>query len=122
VSPNIRLTLDTTAVLSYAYGGVDVGELIAEVVDEGAQFAASVLCLAEAARDVTPEALARVEVLAKHPAGANIDLPGWRYVGVAARVYGSVSRAATALAAGGLDAYVVTTEPEMYPGLPTVGI
>ena len=47
---NIKLVLDTSAVLAYASHSINVGEVISEVVDEGAQVGASVVCLAEGVR------------------------------------------------------------------------
>ena len=42
--PNVRLVLDTTAVLAYAETSIHVGETIAEVLDEGGRFGVPVYC------------------------------------------------------------------------------
>ena len=47
---DIRIILDTSATFAYATGSLNVGEVIAEVADEGAGFAVPLLCLVEAAR------------------------------------------------------------------------
>ena len=58
--------LDTSAVLAYTAGSIDLGETIAEVVDEGGRFAASAICLAEAVRQVADEQAPGVPLLTRH--------------------------------------------------------
>jgi hypothetical protein len=48
VSDEIAVVLDTTALCAYVDGNVAVGELLAEIADEGRQVAVPVTCLAGA--------------------------------------------------------------------------
>jgi hypothetical protein len=59
------LILDTSAVVAFAVGSVDVGEPIVEVHDEGGRVLLPVVCLIEAARQVGDE---MPGLLADHPA------------------------------------------------------
>ena len=58
--------LDTSAVLAYATGSIDLGETIADVVDEGGRFGASVVCLAEATGEVSDDDALGVPLLTRH--------------------------------------------------------
>jgi hypothetical protein len=51
------LVLDTSAIVAYAGGSVDVGEPMAEVGDAGGVVVVPVVCLVEAARKVDDDML-----------------------------------------------------------------
>jgi len=115
--PTVRLVLDTSAVLAYAAGSIDLGETIAEVVDEGGQFAASAVCLAEALRLVPGDQALGVPLLTRHP--RFVPLPvlaeDWDRVGYWAKELGEVDRGAAVVEV--LDrpyGYLVTAEPDRY--------
>lgn len=120
----IQLILDTSAVVVYARGSVDVGETISEAGDNGHLFAVHVWTLAEASVLLKPDELTMLDMLLAHPAGAAplAGVIGWERLARAARKYGSVSRGLVGLAATRHAAYVITADPEAYPGLPTIAI
>jgi hypothetical protein len=122
---NVRAVLDTSAIRAYTAGSIAVGELIGEFSDEGAQFGLPVLCLVEAATGASPHALAMLNLLTHH-SGAELlpmDVGQWHRTATAATLYGSTARACAALPVIDHDAgYVVTAEPDAYPGVDIIGI
>ncbi len=112
----VQLVLDGSAVLAYAAGSIRVGETIAEVVDEGARFGASVVALAEASRVVRDEEALGVPLLARHARFEPLPAMSqdWTRIAWWSRVLGSVDRAAAVVEALDREAYVVTAEPETY--------
>jgi hypothetical protein len=115
--PHIRLILDTSAVLAYAAGSIDLGQTIAEVVDEGGRFGASAVCLAEGIRPVDDDRAPGVPLLSRHP--RFVPLPvlaeDWDRVGYWARELGRVDRAAAVVEVlDRPDGYLVTAEPARY--------
>jgi hypothetical protein len=128
--PAVRLVLDTSAVLAYTGGSIDLGETIAEVVDEGGWFGASTVCLAEASRLVADDQRPRLLLLATHyrfmvlPALAE----DWSQLGYWARQAGRIDRGAAVVEAlARPDGYLITAEPEAYDSdalaeLPVIGI
>lgn len=124
--PGIKVVLDTTAVL--AYPGDDVGELIAEITDEGNLFGLPVVCLAAArAQSRDPE---RVRLLAHHPHCEVLPLPAadWERLARLMRLLGRVDCASARVAARVHRAYLVTADPDAYDdgsdgwGLPIIGV
>jgi hypothetical protein len=122
---SVRAILDTTAIQAYAAGSIAVGELIGELSDEGVQFGLPALCLIEAASDANDHTSDVLAILAEHPSGAWLPLDhlDWRRMAAAAHLLGSVARACAALPVihDHVD-YLVTAEPEAYPGLNVIGI
>ncbi len=121
----LRAILDTTAIQAYAAGSLAVGELIGEFSDEGAQFGLPALCLIEAAVGADDHALALLTILCDHPDAEwlPLDQADWQLLGAAADLLGSVARASAALpVAHQLAGYVITADPEAYPGIETIGI
>jgi hypothetical protein len=112
----VRLVLDTTAALAYAHGSVAVGETIGEVAGEGAAFTVPAVCLAEAGAALDLSRLAMLELLVGHPAAVAVDLPDWRALATACRLYGTVTRATAVSVAAIHRAYVLTAEPDAYGG------
>lgn len=110
------LVLDTSAVVAFAAGSVDVGEPISEVYDEGGRVVVPVVCLIEAARQVGEDML---RVLVEHPACEVTPLTAesWAVVTAGTRVLGRLDLAAALLAATSWDGYVLTGEPEAYGDL-----
>jgi hypothetical protein len=127
--PGIRLVLDTSAVLAYAATSINVGETIAEVVDEGGSFGVSVLCLAEASRLVGEEHAPGVPLLVQHPHCVVLPVlaEDWSAVAGWTAVLDRTDLAASLVEAIDRDAYVLTREPGHYddkgPGeLPIISI
>lgn len=125
----IQLVLDSSAVLAYAAGSIDLGETIAEVVDEGARFGASVVALAEASRLVRPDDALGIPLLTRHARFEPLpaESQDWTRIAWWSRALGSVDRAAAVVEALDHEAYVVTTEPEAYDRkgideLPVIGV
>ena len=111
----LRLVLDTSAVVAYARGSVDIGETITEVVDEGQWFGSSVVCLAEATR-LAGEDSSGVALLAAHrrfvalPATAE----SWSALAAWTQLLGRVDLAASMLEAVDREGHVMTAEPHLY--------
>ncbi|MBO0867826.1 MAG: hypothetical protein J2P15_04600 [Micromonosporaceae bacterium] len=121
----IRAVLDTSAIRAYAAGSIDVGELIGEFSDEGAQFGLPVLCLAEAATSASPHTLRMLNILTHHPDAVilPVEADQWQDAATGSTLYGTLARGCSALAvATGRADYVITAEPHAYPGIDTIGI
>jgi hypothetical protein len=121
----IRAVLDATALRAYAAGSIAVGELIGEFSDEGAQFAIPAVCMLEAATGADEHAASLLTILDQHPDAVwlPVDRDQWRRVAVAADLLGGIGRACAALpVVHGRADYVLTTEPDAYPGLPTIDL
>jgi len=121
----IRAVLDTSAIRAYDAGSLAVGELIGEFSDEGVQFGLPALCLIEAAAKADDQTLAMLDILTRHAdaVGLPLDLDDWRQLAAAAELLGSIAHASAALPVAYGDAgYVITAEPEAYPGLDTIAI
>ncbi|MEO3922882.1 hypothetical protein ABGB07_03225 [Micromonosporaceae bacterium B7E4] len=114
--PAIRILLDTSAIIAYTKASISVGETIAEVVDEGGSFGASVLCLAEATRLVDPEHALGVPLLVRHPRCVVLPVlaEDWSAVAEWTRTLGRVDLAVSIVEAVDRNAYVLTAEPERY--------
>jgi hypothetical protein len=118
----VYLVLDTTAILEYSMGSINVGEPITEVVDEGpdARFAVPTVCLMEAYRRVlsTPgePGLAVLDVLARHPHALIVPTPvqQWKDIGRAAAQLGRLDRALAIHAAEANEATMLTVEADVY--------
>jgi hypothetical protein len=129
VSPDIRLVLDTSAVLAYTATSVGLGETIVEIVDEGAQFAVPVLCLVQAAQRVDPKLAEGLDLLVAHE--QCIVLPmlaeDWRPLAELTTLLGQCDLATSLLEAIDRDAYVITGVPSAYlpaggEDLPVIGL
>ncbi len=119
MSHDVRLVLDTSAVLAYTTMSVGLGETIVEVVDEGAQFAVPVLCLVEASRLLATDHTVGLDLLVAHD--QCIVLPmladDWQPLAELTGLLGHPALAASLLEAIDRDAYVITAEPGSYsPG------
>jgi hypothetical protein len=117
--------LDTSAIQAYAAGSIAVGELIGEFSDEGVQFGIPVLCLIESARDIDKHSHSLLTILAEHPDAIwlPLDETQWDQIAAAADLLGTVARACAALpVAHGHAEYIITAEPDAYPGLEVIGI
>jgi hypothetical protein len=113
---DIRVILDTSAVLAYASGSIAVGEVMAEVTDDLASFAVPLPCLIEAARQVDNDYLPGVHLLEAHRYGVIVPdrVDRWRTIAGLARVLGRVDLASALIAAQDHAAYVLTAEPDAY--------
>lgn len=115
--PVIRLTLDTSAVLAYAQGSIDVGETLAEIASERDLFAVHVLCLAEAARFAGDGDVKYLPLLAAHRCCVLVGTPAqdWQELAGTARMLNRTDLAATLRTAATLDTFILTGEPGRYP-------
>jgi hypothetical protein len=114
--PTVRLVLDTSAVLAYVAGSIDLGEVITEVVDEAMRFGVPALCLVEASRLAGEDGAAGLRLLAWHPHCAILPLVAddWEVVAAEARRLGRADLAVCLLEAFDRGGYVVTGEPDAY--------
>jgi len=113
----IRAILDTTAVVAYARGRVSVGEVLAEITDEGLTFAVPDLCLIEAAQQLDVDQWPALDMLTSHSHCERLELSAnWRDIAAGARLLGSTSRAVAMLAAVDYHAFLLTAEPDVYGG------
>jgi hypothetical protein len=129
VSDDIRLVLDTSAVLAYAATSVNLGETIVEVVDEGGFFGVPVLCLMEAARLVDTKLAGGLELLVAHDHCVVLPVPAedWRALAELSVMLDHTGRAVCLLEAIDRGAYVITAEPDAYTAagsddLPVIGL
>jgi hypothetical protein len=112
----VRLVLDTSAVLAYARGSIHVGETIAVAADDGGLFGVSPVCLAEAHRLVEDDRADGVPLLVNHPACVVLALPAedWSALATWTKEFGRVDLAAAFLEATDRDGFVLTGEPGSY--------
>jgi hypothetical protein len=110
----VRVVLDTSAVLAFAHGSIDVGEVLAEVDDEDASFAVPIVCVIEAAARLGDDAMVRV--LVQRPACVVTPLrrDDWRVLARDARILGRLDLAVVALTAADAGAHILTGEPDAY--------
>jgi len=87
---SVRIILDTSATLASATGSMNVGEVVAEVAEEGARFGVPLLCLVEAVRQVSSESLPSLYLLGSHEHGAILSdqADHWRVLAGVARALG----------------------------------
>jgi hypothetical protein len=120
--PEVFVVVDTSAVIGYASSSIEVGEIIAEVTDQGGYIGVPVVCLTEASRQVGENKARRVEFITQHP--RCIVLPvlasDWRYLAQLTRLLGRSDVAITLGAALDLECFVLTREPDSYT-LPDAG-
>jgi hypothetical protein len=111
----LRLILDTSAVVAYARGSVDVGETITEVVNEDQWFGAAVVCLAEASR-LAGDDRQGVALLAAHRRFVALPAEASEWAALAAwtELLGRVDLAASMLEAVDREGWVLTGEPRSY--------
>ena len=107
----LGLVLDTSAVL--AFPGLDVGETLTQVQENGCVFTVPMPCLS-AARDHHA-----VDLLLAHPAFQPFDLPyaEWRQYGAMTDVLGRHDCAAAFLLAVVHETFLLTAEPGRYAAL-----
>lgn len=113
---DVRVILDTSAILAYSNGSIDVGEIIAEIADEPARFAVPLPCLLEAACQVDEKLIPALQLLVslRHAVVVQVESERWRTVAGLSRVLGRIDLATALLAARDNDAHVVTAEPDAY--------
>ncbi|MBO0883782.1 MAG: hypothetical protein J2P17_26290, partial [Mycobacterium sp.] len=121
----IRAVLDTSAIRAYTAGSIDVGEIIGQLSDEGVQFGLPALCLIDAAIGATARDLAMLNLLTHHTAAAlmPLDTDQWQRIAAASSLYGATGRACAVIPVIDHNAeYVITAEPDAYPGVDTIAI
>ncbi|WP_203932133.1 hypothetical protein [Virgisporangium ochraceum] len=110
------LVLDTSAIVAFTQGSVDVGEPIAEVRDSGGTILVPVVCVVEAARTVDA---AMLHLLTEHPACELVPLTGneWPMAATTTLMLGRLDLATSLMAAASRGGFVLTGEPLAYGAL-----
>ena len=112
----IRLLLDTSAILAYTRGSIEVGELLSEVSDEGGVVGLPTLCLSSV--DWMVEDRARLDLLVKHQVTAVLgDTGDWAARAELGENVGQPDAVAAVMSAIDLDCDVLTGRPGLYGGL-----
>ena len=111
---NLRMVIDASAVCRFP--SMRVGEVIAEINDDGVQFGVSTAALVAAATRV---GMVPVEILVKNAAFSSLDLSldWWRSIVAAVDVIPDVGDAHGAVIALRSDCDILTARPELYAGL-----
>lgn len=116
----VAVVLDVTALAAYIDGQVAVGELIAEVADEGRQVAVPAACLAAAHAATTGDVgaalltlLTTTPAVTVVPLGADPGVDDVRQAGVLARAAaGDITLGHAARTAIAHQAHLATTDPK----------
>jgi hypothetical protein len=111
----IHLVLDTSSILAYTQGSIHVGEVIAEVDDNGGAVALPAACLIAAHQHTADRD--RLWVLLRNPAAVVMvtDAADWEATARLAEPHWRVDAACAALiAADEPDAMVLTRQPSLY--------
>jgi hypothetical protein len=116
MDPAIRLVLDTSAILAFANGSIDVGETIAEAVDGGGGFGVPVPCLVEACRREPKILLDMVPLLIQHPSCTVLPVlsEDWNVLAGLTTALGRFDLATALVEAHDREGYVVTGEADLY--------
>jgi hypothetical protein len=120
-----RVILDASAIGAFAHASIHVGEVLAEIADEsGATIGLPVEALTVAY--ATERDTARLDMLVKRPHVEVIpaaDVEEWRRTAAAMRLLGTYDRAVAALlVVDGHGLYVMTCDPGVYGGVPTLQV
>ena len=111
----IRLILDTSAILAFARGSVDVGETLREVGDDSLA-GLPALCLAEARTIVHDVDL--FDLLVAHPATTVVSTSSdWWALGMGLGIVGPLPATTAAQAAHDGQCALLTAVPRLYGGL-----
>lgn len=116
---SVTLVLDTSAIVAYARPetAIHVGDVLIQVLDEGAAAVLPALCLVEAFPAVLDPGM--LDLLVAHEAtvvladGADM----WRDLAAMVEITGRVDAASAALAAIDFQANILTRTPHLYDGL-----
>jgi hypothetical protein len=113
----VQLIFDTSAVVAFSRASIHVGELLAEVHDEGAAAAIPLPCLVEAVHAVADTD--RLHLLLAHHATVILtdDPTSWQALATTYDIVGRPDAAAAALAAIDYGVAVLTRQPGLYAGL-----
>lgn len=120
--PPLRVVLDTSAIVAFTWERLHVGEVIAEVADEGGAVGLPTLCLTEAvAHSVSDRD--RLNLLVAHPACEVIEHEPLQWHGLAElyRAVGRLDAATAALIAATYRCHLLSAVPQLYAGLPGGG-
>jgi hypothetical protein len=110
------LVLDTSAVLAFADGSVDVGEPMIEVRDSAGVVLVPVVCLVEAARKAEDHML---RLLVENPVCELGPLTGegWPMAATTVRMLGRLDLVVSLIAASETGGFLLTGEPGAYGSL-----
>jgi predicted nucleic acid-binding protein len=111
---SVRVVIDTSAIIAFTHGSIDVGEVIAEVDDENGAVVLPVLSLITAYRVTSDRD--RLDVLVHHPAAVVLDIgpADWRVVADLAGPTDRIDAAAAALLAVDYRATMLTRQSNWY--------
>lgn len=116
----LRAILDASATLRFVRGGdrsIGVGEIIAEINEEGGTAGLPVLCLAEAWRVAGGESADLFRMLVDHEATALLDGPAdWRALAAATDLTGRLDAAVAAELANDYGVVLLSATPGLYGG------
>ncbi|HEY6592647.1 MAG TPA: hypothetical protein VI011_00865 [Asanoa sp.] len=117
----VRIVLDTSAIVAYTRGSIDVGEVIAEVDDERAAAALPVLCLVEATQHIVDAG--HLDLLVNHSATVVIaaEARDWRALAEVHERVGRLDATTAVLAAARRRCQVLSRQPGLYGGLSNGG-
>ncbi|BCB76022.1 hypothetical protein GCM10022251_56020 [Phytohabitans flavus] len=117
-----RVVLDASAIIEFTRQSIHVGELLAEVADEGAVAALPVVCLVEAHHAVADTD--RLDLLVNHRATALLaDQPAdWLALAATYDIVGRIDAASAVLAAIDHNCGVLTRQTGLYAGLDEGGL
>lgn len=113
----VQLVLDTSAIAAFTAGSIAVGELIAEIDDEGGATGLPVVCVAEASRHAADGD--RLHLLVNHHATVllGVNSADWRALAASLDIVGQTDSATAVLAGIEHDCDVMTARPRLYAGL-----
>lgn len=112
----IRIVLDTSAILAFTRGSVEVGDTVAEVDDEGSLVGLPISCLAEARWRLGD--VDRLNMLVHHRATELIAAPAdWPALAATVDVVGRHDTASALLVAVRAGCDVLTAHPRRYAAL-----
>lgn len=117
----IKIIFDTSAIVAFARGSIDVGKVLAEVNDEEAAAGLPVLCVVEAHRVVQDHD--QFMLLLRHPATRIIspDPDDWHLLAAALDQVGRMDAASAVVDAGSCHCWILTCQSALYGGLPRGG-
>src|SRR5262245_59710533 len=113
----ISVLLDTSAITAYEAGSIHVGEVMAEVADNGGAVGVPIICLVEAKQSL-PTA-DRLGILVSNPIVALLPnlSDDWEELAEAYGILRRLDAAAPAPAAFDYDGLILSRYPKMYRGV-----
>jgi hypothetical protein len=113
----VQVVLDASAIVEFTRQSIHVGELLAEIDDEGAVAALPLACLVDAVHAVAERD--RLDLLVEHRATVlMVDDPAdWQALATTYDTVGRIDAASAFLAALDHECSLLTRQPGLYAGL-----